>query len=198
MPALDPRSTALLVIDVQKGFDEIEATGACRNNPDAERVIAELLACFRAVGAHVIHVRHASVEPDSRFRPERSGYEVKHEVREVPGEPVIVKHVNSAFIGTELERLLRADGVGSLVVVGATTNHCVETTARMAGNLGFDVKLVRDGTWTFDRIGPDGEPHRAEDIHQMTLANLSGEFAEIVSASEVRSRLRPGQAEVAA
>ena len=54
----------------------------------------------------------------------------------------------------------------------------------MAGNLGFDACLVRDATWTFDRIGPDGDAHSAEDIHAMTLANLSGEFARIVTASE--------------
>jgi hypothetical protein len=55
----------------------------------------------------------------------------------------------------------------------------------MAGNLGFDTSLVRDATWTFDRIGPDGDAHAAEDIHAMTLANLNGEFACIVSAGEI-------------
>ena len=54
----------------------------------------------------------------------------------------------------------------------------------MAGNLGFDARLVRDATWTFDRIGPDGDAHSAEEIHAMTLANLNGEFARIVSAAE--------------
>jgi hypothetical protein len=54
----------------------------------------------------------------------------------------------------------------------------------MAGNLGFDACLVRDATWTFDRIGPDGDSHSAEEIHAMTLSNLNGEFARIVSAAE--------------
>ncbi|MGL4314908.1 MAG: isochorismatase family protein, partial [Sphingomonas sp.] len=71
----------------------------------------------------------------------------------------------------------------------ATTNHCVETTTRMAGNLGFDAQLVRDATWTFDRIGPDGELHAAEDIHAMTLSNLNGEFARIVTAQDVVAAL---------
>ena len=98
------------------------------------------------------------------------------------GMTVIVKRVNSAFIGTDLESRLRAAGIRTVVICGATTNHCVETTTRMAGNLGFDARLVRDATWTFDRVGPDGDKHSAEDIHAMTLANLNGEFARIVSS----------------
>jgi nicotinamidase-related amidase len=185
-----PATTALIVVDVQRGFDEIEAAGHRRNNPGAVAIIAGLLAHCRAVGVPVVHVRHASLEPESVFRAERPGFAAKDEARELPGEPVIVKHVNSAFIGTDLEHRLRAQDIDTLVITGATTNHCVETTTRMAGNLGFRTLLVRDATWTFDRAGPDGEDHRAEDIHQMTLANLSGEFAEIVTADTVRARLR--------
>ena len=118
-----------------------------------------------------------------------TGFEVKDEAREVVGEPVIVKSVNSAFIGTNLETRLRGAGVATLVICGATTNHCVETTTRMAGNLGFDACLVCDATWTFDRVGPNGDAHSAEDIHAMTLCNLSGEFARIVSAAEAIAAL---------
>ena len=189
MNAPNAKTTALLVIDVQKGFDEIEAEGRSRNNPNAVAGIARLLQAFRAAEAPVIHVRHASTEPDSPFRPDRAGYAVKEEARERDGETVIVKNVNSAFIGTDLEARLRSSGIRSLVMVGATTNHCVETTTRMAGNLGFDAKLVRDATWTFDRIGPDGDRHSAEAVHAMSLANLSGEFAEIVTADDVIAAL---------
>jgi nicotinamidase-related amidase len=130
------------------------------------------------------------MRPNSSFAPGSTGYPVKNEAREIEGEPVIVKRVNSAFIGTDLEARLRAAGIKTLVICGATTNHCVETTTRMAGNLGFDARLVRDATWTFDRVGPDGDAHSAEDIHAMTLANLNGEFARIVLAAEVISGLK--------
>jgi nicotinamidase-related amidase len=176
---------ALIVVDVQRAFDEWEAAGKRRNNPDAVLRIVDLLKAFRASGAPIVHIRHEGTKPNSTFRPERSGYAVKDEAREEAGEPVIVKRVNSAFIGTDLETRLRTAGITTLVICGATTNHCVETTTRMAGNLGFDARLVRDATWTFDRIGPDGDAHSAEEIHAMTLSNLNGEFARIVTTDDV-------------
>jgi len=189
MTRLDPGRTALIVIDVQQGFAEQDAAGRRRNNPHALDRIVELLAGFRAHGLAIIHIRHASTEPDSVFRPEKSGFQVIEAARELPGEPVIVKTVNSAFIGTDLEARLRQAGYETLVICGATTNHCVETSTRMAGNLGFDAWLVRDATWTYDRTGPDGDFHSAADIHAMTLSNLSGEFATIVTAGDVMAGL---------
>jgi len=188
-----PSPTALIVIDVQRAFDEWEAAGKRRNNPQAVARIAELLAAFRTSNAPIFHIRHASMRPNSSFAPGATGYPVKDEAREIEGEPVIVKRVNSAFIGTDLEPRLRAAGITALVICGATTNHCVETTTRMAGNLGFDTRLVRDATWTFDRVGPDGDTHSAEEIHAMTLANLNGEFARIVSAAEAIAGLEDGR-----
>jgi nicotinamidase-related amidase len=180
-----PSRTALIVVDVQRAFDQWEAAGKRRNNPDAVARIAELLAAFRKRQAPIFHIRHQGTRPGSSFLPDSPGYPVKDEAREQAGEPVIVKRVNSAFIGTDLENRLRAAGIKTLVICGATTNHCVETTTRMAGNLGFDACLVRDATWTFDRVGPDGDAHSAEAIHAMTLANLNGEFARIVSTAEI-------------
>jgi nicotinamidase-related amidase len=185
MSSLPLASTALLVIDVQKAFDEIEANGIPRNNPQAIAHIAELLDAFRGKGAPVIHVRHASLEPDSRLRPDRPGYAVKEEARERAGEPVIVKHVNSAFIGTDLEARLRAAGMATLVIVGATTNHCVETTARMGANLGYEVLFAIDATHTFDHAGPDGAVLPADLLAQVTAANLHGEFATVVKTAEL-------------
>ena len=181
---------ALIVIDVQRAFDQWEAAGKRRNNPQAIARIVDLLNAFRACGAPIFHIRHEGTRPNSSFLPDGIGYLVKDEARERAGEPVIVKRVNSAFIRTDLEARLRAADIKALVICGATTNHCVETTTRMAGNLGFDASLVRDATWTFDRIGPDGDAHSAEEIHAMTLANLNGEFARIVSATEAVAALQ--------
>jgi nicotinamidase-related amidase len=194
MATMQPHETALVVVDVQKAFEEWDAMGRRRNNPGAEERIAELLGDFRSKGATVIHIRHASLEPDSLLRAELPGHGVIDAAAEIEGEPVLVKHVNSSFIGTDLEERLRTLGIRNVVIVGATTNHCVETTTRMAGNLGFEAKLVRDATWTYDRIGLEGEEYSAEQVQAMTLMNLSGEFAEIVTTAEVMGRLGAGQA----
>jgi nicotinamidase-related amidase len=193
MASLSATETALVVVDVQKAFDEWDAAGRRRNNPDAVDRIADLLEDFRAKGAPVIHIRHASLNPHSKFRAELPGHQVIDAAAEIEGEPVVVKHVNSSFIGTDLEERLRTGGIKNVVIVGATTNHCVETTTRMAGNLGFDATLVRDATWTYDRVGLDGEEFPAEQVHAMTLANLAEEFAEIVTSAEVISRLGADQ-----
>ncbi|OCW56394.1 cysteine hydrolase family protein [Hoeflea olei] len=181
--------TALILVDVQKAFLEWEAGGMRRNNPDALANITRLLAAFRRAGAPVIHIRHASREAGSALNPEKPGYAPIDEAREIAGEAVIVKHVNSAFIGTDLEDRLRRDGIATLVIAGITTNHCVETTTRMAGNLGFDARLVGDACYTFDRRGHDGRPETAESIHAMTLSNLNGEFATIETTESLLAAL---------
>ncbi len=179
------KKTALLVIDVQKAFEQIASSGLNRNNPNAEENIVELIKFFRSRKGEIIHIRHASTEPHSLFGRERSGFEVSACAQELPGETVVVKSVNSSFIGTNLEKILDEREIEALVVVGATTNHCVETTTRMAGNLGYDTYLVSDAIWTFDRIGIDGITISASDIHHMSLSNLKEEFATIVSTKEM-------------
>jgi nicotinamidase-related amidase len=191
---LDRDRTALLLVDVQKGFLEREAAGERRNNQDALPNMARLLAAFRQRGMPVIHIRHASANTASVLRREKPGFAPMDEVREVEGEPVLVKNVNSGFIGTDLEARLRKAGVASVVIAGITTNHCVETTARMAGNLGFDARLIEDACYTFDRTGHHGRHEAAEAIHAMTLSNLAGEFATIDTTDSLLAALETSAA----
>lgn len=177
----DLSSTALLIIDVQQGWDK--PFWGRRNNYSAENNIAKLLRKWRENHRPVYHIQHISNIPDSPLNPASEGFKIKDIVKPVFNEPVIQKRVNSAFIGTDLEEILKKERIRKLVIVGLTTDHCVATTARMAGNLGFEVYIVSDATATFDRKGADGKTYPAEIVHEVNLASMNGEFAKIVDAS---------------
>ncbi len=173
---------ALMLIDVQQGFDD--PCWGVRNNPQAEENIARLLVHWRASRQAVIHIRHESRDPSSPLRC-APGIAFKPEARPAGGETIFTKHVNSAFIGTGLEQHLRSHDVTQLVIAGLTTDHCVSTTARMAGNLGFEVILVSDATATFNRRGTDGLEIPADDIHRIHLASLNDEFCRVLTTADV-------------
>lgn len=183
-----PENTALILIDVQQGFDEAEYWGP-RNNSDAEANMAKLLNAWRQANQPVFHVQHLSNEPQSPLRPNQPGCEFKPEVQPLPDEPVFQKNVNSGFIGTNLESTLREKGIATAAIVGLTTNHCVSTTTRMAGNLGFNVFVVEDATATFDLTGHDGNTYPAQQVHTMTLASLHQEFATVVQTQFILDQL---------
>lgn len=176
---------ALLVIDVQQGFDD-PGWGA-RNNPAAEANIGRLLAAWRGRRWPVVHTQHRSVEPDSPLHPDRPGFQFKRTASPLAGEPVFEKSVNSAFIGTGLEAYLRDRRIDSLVVVGLTTDHCVSTTVRMAGNLGFDTWLVEDAAATFDRMDATGNRLPAELVHAVNVGSLRGEFCRVATTERILS-----------
>jgi nicotinamidase-related amidase len=174
---------ALIVIDVQRGLDD--PSWGRRNNPGAESNIARLLAAWRQRARPVIHIRHCSVAPNSPLRPELPGNAFKAEAQPLTGEKQFSKSFNSAFIGTGLAQYLEAQGISALVMVGLTTDHCVSTSVRTAADLGFEVTLIADATATFAREGHDGVLYSAEDIHNISLASLNGEFCKVRSTEEV-------------
>lgn len=180
---------ALLVIDVQMGFND--PSWGKRNNPSTESEIANLLALWRTHALPVVHVRHASILPGGKLRPDGPGYDYKPQALPLPGESQYTKSVNSSFIGTTLEADLRASGIRTLVLVGLTTNHCVSTTARMAGNLGFETYVVSDATATFDRRGIDRSLRPAQQVHEGALSDLNEEFATVATAAQIRSWISP-------
>ena len=181
-----PQSTALILIDVQQAF--LDPRWGERNNRDAESNIAQLLSEWRKSGRPVRHVVHDSVEANSLLRPESPGNAIQAVATPKATEPVYRKHVNSAFIGTSLEKDLRQDGIDTLVLVGLTTNHCVSTSARMAGNLGFTTFVVSDATATFARAALDGTVRSADAVHSAALSDLHQEFATVVDTAEILKR----------
>lgn len=185
-------NAALIIIDVQQGLDEHAYYGGQRNNPDAETNIARLLQAWRATKRPVIHIKHNSTNPRSPLRPGQAGNAIKPEVAPQGAEPVLEKTVNSAFIGTDLEQRLRDAGIAQMVIVGLTTNHCVSSTVRMAGNFGFETILIADATAAFDRTGVDGTSHPAQLVHDITLASLNGEFATVLNTQDILENLAIG------
>ena len=190
-----PATSALVVIDVQNAF--LDPDWGPRNNPQAEVNIAVLIDAWRAAGRPIHHVHHASRSPLGKFREGTPGFTPKAEAAPLKGEPVHVKRVNSGFIGTNLEQALRDTGVDTVVIVGLTTNHCVSTTTRMAGNLGFETFIVYDATAAFARAALDGRLRAAQDVHDDALSDLSDEFATVVTTEQVLEaveRRRPASA----
>ncbi len=185
--AVIPRTAALLLIDLQQAVDH--PSWGPRNNRSAESNVARLLREWRARGLPVIHVRHDSTEPTSTYRPGQPGHEFKREAAPLDGEIVVAKRTNSAFIGTDLEARLRSSGFLTLVVVGVSTSNCVEATVRMAGNLGFQTFLVEDGCFTFDKKDWSGRLRTAAEVHDMSLANLDGEYCSVVTTDWVLAAL---------
>lgn len=183
-----PPEAALVVVDVQVGFDD--PWWGPRNNPACDENIAALVSGFGSTGRPVVFVRHDSVDPGSPLRPGTPGNALKAYLADRRPDLTVVKSVNSSFHGTpDLEAWLRARDISTVVVTGITTNHCCETTARVGGNLGFDVRFVLDATHTFDRQGPDGTTMTADELARATATNLHGEFATVVSTREVLADL---------
>ena len=179
--------TALLVIDAQNGVNLHDYWGGCgghRNNPEAEARIADLLATWREAGLPVYFTFHNSREAASPLKVALPSGQPIAGLEPRAGERVVVKDVNSGFVGTELELSLRRDRVSRLVVAGFFTNMCVDTTVRSAGNMGYDTYLVEDACAAGNRVGPDGTSFDADLVHRLSVANLHGEFCTAIRAAQ--------------
>ncbi|HVC38688.1 MAG TPA: cysteine hydrolase family protein [Candidatus Dormibacteraeota bacterium] len=179
-----PERCALVVIDVQVGFDD--PVWGRRNNPACEANVELLVGHWRDQHRPVVFVRHDSDEgPGSPLTPGSAGNALKPFLR---GEPdlLITKQVHSAFYGRpDLDSWLREHGINAVAICGIATDHCCETTARMAGDLGYQTYFVLDATHAFDRTGPDGRVITADQICRATAASLHQEFATVTGTAEL-------------
>lgn len=182
MPRL-PSDAVLMIVDVQLAIDDPK--WGPRNNPDAEDHIAALLEAWRIAHMPVFHVRHDSTEPDSPYRPGTPGHDFKPQTQPKPGETLIGKSANSAFIGTDLEERLDLIGATTLVVCGVLTHNSLEATVRHAGNLGYRVFVPADACWSVDVRDLAGRVWPAEDVHQLSLAVMNREYAGITTSAEL-------------
>jgi len=179
-----------MLIDVQKGIDDAAHWGGNRNNPSAEENIALLLNHWRANKLPIIYIQHCSVTPASPFYPGKPGNELKDFIEPIAGERLFQKSTANAFIGNFLQRYLAEQKISSLIITGFVTNNSVEATARMAGDIGFKTTVVSDACACFDKAGLDGRVHPSSLVHALSLANLSGEYADIRSTQEVINSIK--------
>lgn len=185
------RNPGLVLIDNQVGLTHPTHWGTQRSNEAFEENLVKVLAAFRAHHFPIFHVAHHSVDPASPLNPiiNPAGAEFLPFAKPHADEPVFVKNVNSAFIGTRLEEEIRAEGVTELFIAGLTTDHCVSTSTRMAANLHVTGKqgvvyVVGDAVANWERGIWD-----AQTVQAVHLASLNGEFAEIVETADVINAL---------
>lgn len=180
---------ALLVLDVQKGFDN--PYWGERNNPQAEENILLLQTEWRKRNWPIMYSQHLSKNPSSPLHPSNSeGVELKELNKPLENETVVEKNVNSAFIGTNLEGLLREKNISTVVITGLTTQHCISTSVRMSGNLGFNTFVVSDGTAAFGSSGLNEKSYTADQVHDLELSLLNKEFATVVTTGQILNFLQ--------
>jgi ureidoacrylate peracid hydrolase len=196
---LDPRRTAVLVVDMQNAFlDPKGSLGRMGVPMDRTRLpvphVQRVLAAARARAVPVVHLRF-TLEPDladlgvlgRRFPPLRelghcaagswdAAFYPGMEPRS--GEHVIDKNRFSGFFGTRLDALLRCLGADTLVVVGVATNVCVESTVRDAFHRDYRVVVPREATGSY-----------TEEMEAASLAGIAFAFATVASVDAVTAAL---------
>ncbi|WP_264210405.1 isochorismatase family protein [Leisingera thetidis] len=183
------RSTALLIVDMQQEMAHVTASGRQRANPQAEQKVAELAAGFRAAGLPVVHVMHDDPRPESRFRRDLPSGQPMECAMPADGEAVFWKAGSSGFVGTGLEQYLRKAGISRLVIAGGVAAFCVNSTARSAANLGFEIQVAEDALIAFSLPARKGGELDAGQVLEVTLSALHAGFGTVLPASEVLAQL---------
>ena len=179
------KNPTLLLVDIQKAFLEKDYPGLIRNNQDAEFICGKILKKWRTLDLPIIHVRHSSSNVNSKLHESNPGFEFNDHVTPLDDEIVVTKNVNSAFIGTGLKSILDKSKTEIIIIVGMTTNHCISTTTRMSGNLGYNTYLISDSTACYNTKAINGEIIDCEVIYKTSLASINKEFATVIDSNEL-------------
>ena len=178
--------THLIVLDVQDAIDQPMWNG--KNNPGYLTVIQRLMAHWRQNAWRVIHVRHDEPTPTSTYHKGGPWNAIKAEVAPIDGEVVVAKEQNCAFIGTDLDRVLRAIGATNFVLTGVVVHNSIDATVRAGKALGYDIILPSDATTAVPVRGRNGKVFDAATVYELTLAILGDEYAEVMTSEDVVAR----------
>ncbi|MGW1717608.1 isochorismatase family protein [Streptomyces sp. NPDC002156] len=191
---------ALIVIDVQESF-RADPLWETISDPKIADKVNRLVRHARRAGDLVVWVLHSEPGSGGAFDPALGHVRLLEELeRREDGEPLIQKTSHNSFTTTNLQQLLTEHGVRELAVCGIRTEQCVETTARVASDLGYQVTFVVDATAT------NPIPHRdapadqsvaelladprtlpTDEIIRRTEYALAGRFATIATVDEVEA-----------
>jgi nicotinamidase-related amidase len=174
-PSPHPRP-ALLIVDVQEAAVAAEP----HEVESVLRTIGTLLASAREQGIPRIFIQHDG-NPGESEEPHTPGWEIHAGVRPRADEPVIRKRFNSAFKETGLHDRLRDRGIDTLVIVGIQTEYCVDTTVRVAFELGYAVVVPEGGNTTFD----NGAVAARKIVEMVNRRIWADRFASVVPVGEV-------------
>lgn len=176
---------ALIVINAQIGL--LDATQLGRNNLEAEKNIARLLAHWRSKKMPIVHVKHISENPSSIFYRHSQNCEFLPAAAPLQNELIVEKTKSSSFHETTLEANLKKMEPKQIVLVGFTANECIDATARDSTLLEFATFVVADATAMFDMKTPDGKLIKADRLHRLTMTNLNAFYAKVISTSDIVS-----------
>ena len=201
---VDPATTAVAVVDMQNDFLLPGSPLAARGGIALIPRINRLTAAARASGAMVLFTATTNRTGEDRGRMAdlfpagprgpllaegTAGWRLHPDVERREDEPLVAKSRYSAFWRTDLDKLLRARSIDTLVLTGVWTNCCVEATARDAFFRDYRVVCVADGTATGDLADVGHGAHAAEDVHRLTLADLATHVGEVATVDDLVRRL---------
>ena len=178
---------ALLLIDIQNDYfpgGRMELAGM----ENAAKKAADILEAFRTAGKPVFFIRHLSTRPGAFFFiPGTPGADIHPGIQPLPEETIIEKNFPNSFFQTELLSRLKETDVGNLVICGAMSHMCIDTTVRVAKELGFVSILIADACATRD-LKFENEILPAHTVHAAFMAALDGMFATVMTAEKYLSQ----------
>ncbi len=179
---MKPNET-LLVIDMQNdyypgGAMELVGIEAAHAN------LLNLITTAHRQGNRVIYVQHIASEDASFFRRGTPGVELYNKLPIREDDPIIPKHYPNSFRETSLQTVLDRSGTKELLICGAMTHMCIDTTVRAGYDLGYDMRLVGDACATRD-LEFEGGQLAADVVHRSFLSALEGTFCEVVKTVNV-------------
>jgi nicotinamidase-related amidase len=175
---------ALVIVDVQNDYFDGGSMALVGMEAAADNC-GRLLESFRASGEPLFHIQHLATRPGATFFvPDTPGCEINARVKPHDDETLVVKHFPSAFRETALHQQLQSAGVDELVICGAMTHMCIDTTVRAAFDLGYKCRLIDDACATRDLVF-DQRQVAAADVQAAFMAALGMPFAQISSTAQL-------------